>query len=160
MLTVQPIALPKPGLLEISQADKLVTYLSSLSLPESKIEAANWILEQWGISTVNLSGSAEWLLDNLKNDYQLISYEMSGNISRLIKLNYPAILEITLPNAQGTKYLALLSISNHTGTFGSVDRIEMPISTLEQLWNGKAIILWKDFENLPPKLSKGLISRG
>ncbi len=145
----------EPGLLEISQTDKLVTYLSSLSLSESKIEAAKWVLDRWGVVAENLSGANEWLLDDLNNDYQLISYEMSGNTDRLIRLNYPAILEMTLPNAQGTKYLALLSIDKDMGTFGSVDRIEMPLETLERLWNGKAIILWRDFERLPLKLAKG-----
>ena len=145
----------EPSLLEISGSDKLVTYLSSLSLSESRTEAVKWVLSRWGVVSGNLMGSNDWLLDDLENDYQLITYELSGNIKRLKGLNYPAILEITLPDSLGTKYLALLSIKDRMGSFGSVDKIEMPIETLGKLWTGKAIILWRDFENLPLSLDKG-----
>ena len=138
------------GSLEISQADKLITYLSSLSLMESKVEAVKWVLESWGLVSGNLVGLDDSVFANLASDYQLLQYEMTGNFQGLSAFNYPAILEITLPNAQGTKYLALVSIKGDRGVFGSVDRIEMPLSTLEPLWNRKAIILWRDFENLPP----------
>ena len=70
-------------------------------------------------------------------------------------MNYPVILEMNLPNAQGTKYLALVSSKDNFGTFGSVDKIEMPFSAIESLWNNKAIIFWKDFESLPKNFGKG-----
>tara|TARA_B100000686_G_scaffold255661_1_gene267176 strand:- start:975 stop:3065 length:2091 start_codon:yes stop_codon:yes gene_type:complete len=153
--TLAPIDKNEPGRLEISSNDKLVTYLSSLSLSESRAEAIKWILNRWGVVSGNLKGSSEWLLDDIENDYQLIPYELSGNLERLTQLNYPAILEITLPNSLGTKYLALLSIKEGKGFFGSVDRIEMPMKIIGKLWNGKAIVLWRDFESLPFSLTKG-----
>ncbi|MFQ5674085.1 MAG: AAA family ATPase [Nitrospinales bacterium] len=160
-VTPSSVATPSPstvadgGSLEISQSDKLVTYLSSLSLMESKVEAVKWVLESWGLVSGNLVGLDESVFENLASDYQLLQYEMTGNFQGLSAFNYPAILEITLPNAQGTKYLALISIKGDRGVFGSVDRIEMPLSTLEPLWNRKAIILWRDFENLPPLIRRG-----
>ena len=145
----------KSDLLVISANDKLVTYLSSLTHSESRAEAIKWVLNRWGVVSGNLKGSSEWLLDDIENDYQLIPYELSGNLERLTQLNYPAILEITLPNSLGTKYLALLSIKKGKGFFGSVDRIEIPMKIIGELWNGKAIVLWRDFESLPFSLSKG-----
>ena len=94
-------------------------------------------------------------LEMIEEDYQLSSFEVNGTLARLKKLNYPAFLEIALPNAQGTKYLALVSIQGDTGVFGSVDKIEMPLSIIDSLWTRKAIILWKDFENLPESLGIG-----
>ncbi|VAX30732.1 hypothetical protein MNBD_NITROSPINAE05-326, partial [hydrothermal vent metagenome] len=35
------------------------------------------------------------------------------------------------------------------GVFGSVDKLEMPLETINPLWTRKAIIFWKDFESLP-----------
>ena len=64
-------------------------------------------------------------------------------------------MEISLPNAQGTKYLSLSSIKGDIGVFGSVDKIEMPLSIINSLWTRKAIVFWKDFENLPESLSLG-----
>ena len=144
-----------PQLLEISQADKLVTYLSSLSLEESREEASKWVLETWGVDPGNLTGFDGTIFENLQADFGLSFYEFSGSFSRLAALNYPAILEISLPNTQGTKYLALISSNSKFGTFGSIDKIEMPLSAVSSLWNHKAIILWRDFESLPDDFSKG-----
>ena len=145
--------IPSNGMLSISDSEKLVTYLSSLTLMESKLEAVKWIFEAWNIAPENLQDKED--LEILIEDYQLLQYEMNGTMKRLQSLNYPALLEIALPNAQGTKYLALSSIKGDTGVFGSVDKIEMPLSIINSIWTRKAIVLWKDFENLPESFDLG-----
>jgi general secretion pathway protein A len=147
--------IPSNGPLNIFDPEKLVTYLSSLTLIESKLEAVKWILEAWNVSPENMQGLSEAGLKMIEEDYELSSYEVNGTLERLKNLNYPAFLEVALPNAQGTKYLALVSIQGDTGVFGSVDKIEMPLSIIDSLWTRKAIILWKDFENLPKSLRAG-----
>lgn len=148
-----------PDSIVISKSEKLVTYLSSLSLMESKVEAAKWVLESWGLVPGNLAGLDDSVFEFLETDYQLRQYELSGNFKQLAALNYPAILELTLPNAQGTKYLALISLNDGIGVFGSVDRIEMPLDVVNPLWGHRAIILWKDFEALPEDFNKGFEGR-
>ena len=147
--------IPSNGTLSILYPEKLVTYLSSLTLVESKLEAVKWILQAWNLNIGNLQSLTEADLEIIEEDYQLSSFEVNGTLARLKNLNYPAFLEIALPNAQGTKYLALVSIQGDTGVFGSVDKIEMPLSIIDSLWTRKAIILWKDFENLPESLGIG-----
>lgn len=147
--------IPSNGPLNIFDPEKLVTYLSSLTLVESKLEAVKWILEAWRVDPEEMQGLSETDLEIIKEDYRLSSFEVNGTLERLKNLNYPAFLEIALPNAQGTKYLALVSVQGDTGVFGSVDKIEMPLSIIDSLWTRKAIILWKDFENLPESLSVG-----
>ena len=148
-----PIEVPTNGALKISDSEKLVTYLSSLTLMESKLEAVKWILEAWKIAPENLQTKED--LEMLSDNYQLLQYEMNGTMKRLQSLNYPALLEIALPNAQGTKYLSLSSIKGDIGVFGSVDKIEMPLSIINSLWTRKAIVFWKDFENLPESFDLG-----
>jgi general secretion pathway protein A len=142
--------------LVLTQSEKLVTYLSSLSLEESKVEAAKWILESWGFDQSGgekIDGPA---LENLEAEFELASYELNGNFKRLTNLNYPAILEVALPNSMGTKYLALTQVKGERGVFGSVDKLEMPLETINPLWTRKAIVFWKDFESLPvDKLENG-----
>ena len=150
-----PVRIGAPEPLSISQPEKLVTYLSSLSLVESKIEATKWVLQGWGIEDDRLAGLNEFNIEHLDEEFELHSFEVNGNINRLTTLNYPAILEMALPNAQGTKYLALVSVAGDRGMFGSVDRIEMPLDTIDSLWTRKAIVLWKDFEYLPESLEAG-----
>jgi len=139
--------------LKMVDPEKLVTYLSSLTLIESKFEAVKWILEAWNVDPKKLQAKED--LEMLAENYKLLQYEMNGTMKRLQTLNYPALLEIALPNAQGTKYLALSSIKGEMGVFGSVDKIEMPLSMISSLWTRKAIVLWKDFENLPESLEFG-----
>ncbi len=138
-----------PGTLVITQPDKLVTYLSSLSLEESKLEAAKWILEAWGFDQSGSEMVDNGSFENLEAEFELSQYELNGNFRRLTNLNYPAILEVALPNSQGTKYLALISVKGDHGIFGSVDKIEMPLETINPLWTRRAIIIWKNFEFLP-----------
>ncbi len=147
--------IPSNGPLSIFDPEKLVTYLSSLTLVESKLEAVKWILEAWNVDPEDMQGLNETDLEMIEEDHRLSSLEVNGTLERLKSLNYPAFLEIALPNAQGTKYLALVSIRGDTGMFGSVDKIEMPLSIIDSLWTRKAIILWKDFENLPESLRAG-----
>ena len=139
--------------LNIVDAEKLVTYLSSLTLMESKLEAIKWILQAWDVDPLKIQAKTD--LEMLAEHFNLQQYEMNGTMKRLQSLNYPALLEIALPNAQGTKYLALSSIKGEKGVFGSVDKIEMPLSIIDSLWTRKSIVLWKDFENLPESLEYG-----
>ena len=145
----------QPGSVTFSRPERLAAYLSSLSHMESKAEAVKWILKSWGIPTANFDGSNESLFSQIETEYGLIPYEMSGDFKQLTALNYPAILELTLPNSQGTKYLSLTGIENNAGVFGSSDQMEMPLAAIDSLWNHKAIIFWRDFEKLPQKFDKG-----
>ena len=148
-----PMQIPGEGALNISDSGKLVTYLSSLTLMESKLEAVKWILQAWNIDPGELQSKED--MELLEENNQLLHYEMNGTMKRLQSLNYPALLEIALPNAQGTKYITLSSIKGNMGVFGSVDKIEMPLSIINSLWTRKAIVLWKDFENLPESFDLG-----
>ena len=147
--------IPSNRPLNIFDPEKLVTYLSSLTLVESKLEAVKWVLEAWNVSPENIQDLSEADFEMIEENYQLSSFEVNGTLGRLKNLNYPAFLEVALPNAQGTKYLALISIRGDTGVFGSVDKIEMPLSIIDSLWTRKAIILWKDFEKLPESIRVG-----
>jgi general secretion pathway protein A len=141
---------PAPNSLYIAEENKLVTYLSSLTLDESKQEAMKWLLKAWNIDTEEIED-----IQKVQDDYGMKVYESNATFERLIALNYPAMLEIALPNSQGTKYLSLTSLEGDSGSFGSIDRMKMPLELLDRLWTRKAIILWKDFENLPEDFESG-----
>ena len=153
LLKARRIPSTKP--LIISQQDKLVTYLASLSLNESRLEATNWILEKWNIDIASYQNKGASLLKAIAEEQKLLAYDLNANFDKLAVFNYPAILEISLPNTQGTKYLSLVSINGEDGIFGSVDRIEMPLKAIDLMWTHKAIILWKDFEGLPERFGTG-----
>ncbi len=142
-------------LLRLSKTDKLVTYLSSLTLEESRVEALKWILQSWDIASEEIRTASNLDPSELEEAFGLSIFDMNGTIKHLTTLNYPAILEVNLPNAQGTKYMALISIQGSNGIFGSVDKLEIPLSTIEPLLNHRVSIVWQDFENLPGVLELG-----
>ncbi|VAX31949.1 General secretion pathway protein A, partial [hydrothermal vent metagenome] len=76
--------------LVLTQSEKLVTYLSSLSLEESKVEAAKWILESWGFDQSGGERVDKLALENLEAEFELSPYELNGNFKRLTNLNYPS----------------------------------------------------------------------
>ncbi len=143
------------GVLAFSDPDTMVTYLSSLSHTDSKLEAFKWLLDVWGIYPDGKPVLDESFLDRMEHDFGILQFELNGDMEHLKSFNYPALLEITLPDAKGTKYLALTEIRDGIGKFGSVDRIEMPLSAIDPIWTRKAIILWKDFETLPENFERG-----
>jgi len=151
----KPLEPAQPELLRISKTNKLVTYLSSLSLAESKVEAVQWILKSWGVDKQERLQYRNPELQDLEEEFGFYIYQLNGNLKRLATLNYPALLEITLPNSEGTKYIALNSLKGDSGIFGSVDQLEIPLETIAPLWNHRALVLWKDFEDLPYLMENG-----
>jgi hypothetical protein len=100
---------------------------SSLSLNESRLEATSWILKEWHIDPIPYQKKDETLLESIAEEQNLLTYDLNANFDKLSTFNYPAILEITLPNAQGTKYLSLISIRGDRGIFGSLVLFVIPL---------------------------------
>ncbi len=155
---------PNPGLvsengvLKIANAGQLVNYLSTLSLTESKAEAARWALDRWGVLPENMRRFRAESLDSIELDYGLSIYELNASFKKLQTFNQPVLLELTLPAAKGTKYVALLSLEGDRAILGSADKLSVSFSIVEPLWSHRAHIIWRDFESLPP-MDKGFEGR-
>ena len=70
--------------LVISQQDKLVTYLASLSLDESRLEATNWVLKKWSIDII--LSRLVYINKNFKSfykKYKIMHAELSKNNSNI-----------------------------------------------------------------------------
>lgn len=154
-----PAVSAEAGTLRISRTEKLVAYLAGMSSSQSKIEAAKWILKSWGMLPQNLALVNEASLADLKGEFDLSALTVTGGWHRLRGLNYPAILEITLPDTDSTMYLSLIALKEDFGIFGSVDKLEIPLAIVEPLWHQQATVLWQDFENIPDVLKAGYRGR-
>jgi general secretion pathway protein A len=140
---------------KFSQEKKLVEELSKLSTGESKIEAARSVLKKWRAfkkETVTLTPQAKKIL---KADFGLSVYESNSNLNRLTTLNYPAMVELNLPDGKGARYLALVALKGSVGVFRSNETFEIPLSLFESLWTHKAWVPWKNFEELPGDMKAG-----
>lgn len=146
------------GVLQIGETGQLVTYLSSLNLAESKAEAARWVLDRWGVLPENMRRLRAESFESIQLDYGLSHYELNASFKKLRTFNQPVLLELTLPNSKGTKYVALLSLKGKQAVLGSSDKISIPFSLVEPLWNHRAHLVWRDFEELP-EMGKGFKGR-
>ncbi len=138
----------------LSTEEELVNTLATLTAGESKIEAARWVLNRWGAvrkETVTLNPRAREIL---KTDYGLSVYESNGNLNRLTTLNYPALVELALPDG-GVRYLALMGLEGDVGVFQSNETLEIPLTLFDALWTHKAWVLWNNFEGLPGDMQTG-----
>ncbi len=138
----------------ISTEEELIDALVTLTAGESKIEAARWVLKRWGAfrkETVTLNPRAREIL---KTDYGLSVYQSNGNLNRLTTLNYPALVELALPDG-GSRYLALVGLKGDVGVFQSHQTLEIPLSLFDALWTHKAWVLWNNFEGLPGDMQTG-----
>ncbi|MDD2336167.1 MAG: peptidoglycan-binding protein, partial [Geobacteraceae bacterium] len=78
-------------------------------------------------------------------------FSTRGNLGALLRLDYPAILELSLPEGKGQRYLSLI------GREGGLLVIAPPFkghatissSELEKLWTGRSFLPWKNVQNLP-----------
>ncbi len=151
----EPAPETSQALVQLSREKELVEELSKLTTGESKIEAARQVLKKWRAfkkETVTFTPKAQKIL---KADYGISVYESNGNLNRLTTLNYPALVELNLPEGKGARYLALVGLKGNVGIFQSSETFEMSLSLFESLWSRKAWVPWKNFEQLPASMKTG-----
>jgi general secretion pathway protein A len=120
---------------------------------ESAVAAFNAIAQIWGIVPIPLEkSSAESAdLEKYADRRGLRLARNKGNLGALLRLDYPAILELTLREGGGVRYVSLLG----TESGGLVvsppfqGRKTISGSELEKLWSGRSFLPWKNVLNLP-----------
>ena len=130
----------------------MVAELGSVSEAESARRAFNTLAGFWNVRTVPeslrlnpVNGMEQWALER-----DLSLYRFSGNLGALVRIDYPAALELTLPGIPGKRLIALVGIEDEQLV------IDLPIagrkpllfSEIEKYWSGQALFLWKDSLNL------------
>jgi general secretion pathway protein A len=144
-------------LIDLSQA--LAAELGNLTESESARRAFNALAGSWKVDPVPEypPGDPGKGMERAALDRKLLLYRFSGNLGALLRMDYPAVLEITLPGVLGKRFISLV------GTENGKLRVDPPIAgnktlsfdELEKHWSGQAFLLWKDVLNLFPKISLG-----
>jgi len=90
-------------------------------------------------------------------DRELRLYRFSGNLGALLHLDYPAMLELTMPGTQGKRFISLVGTENEHLLIDPpiAGRRSLSFSELEKHWSGQGFLLWKDFSNLLTNISPG-----
>lgn len=133
--------------------------LSGINEAKSAITAFNALAKLWHVPPVSDQTLRQYPrgLDRAAAERGLELHRYSGSLGHLSRLDYPAILEFTLPGVDGKRYLALTGLEQ--GRFyvtpPLAGRNSLSSAELEKFWSGVAYLPWKNFLNIPPLLTPG-----
>jgi len=122
--------------------------LGSVPEAESARRAFNALTGFWNVPPVPESlrlnpfhGMEQWALDR-----DLFLYRFSGNLGTLLRLDYPAALELTLPGIPGKRFVSLVGVKNERFLIDPpiAGRRSLSFNEIEKYWSGQAFFLWKD----------------
>jgi len=140
-------------------ARAMAAELGSVPEPESARRAFNTLAGFWNVPPVpespNLNpfnGMASAALDR---DLRL--YRSSGNLGALLRIDYPAALELSLPGIPGKRFVSLVGMEDEQLLIAPpiAGRRSLPFSEIEKYWSGQALFLWRDSLNLLKSASPG-----
>jgi general secretion pathway protein A len=126
---------------------------------ESARRAFNTLAGFWNVppipenSTLNPSDG----IDRAALDRKLQLYIFFGNLGALLRLDYPAALELILPGIEGKRFISVVGMDNEQLLVDPpiAGRKSFSFTEIEKHWSGEGFLLWKDFLNLLPNILPG-----
>jgi general secretion pathway protein A len=163
------IAPPRKGTEEQTKKDSRVTgpelframvaELGSVPEAESARRAFNALAGIWNLPPVKESLDLDPFkgMESAALDRSLRLYRHSGNLGALVRFDYPAALELTLPGVKGKRFVSLVGIEGEQLVIDPpvAGRRSLSFSEIEKYWSGQALFLWKDSLNLLKSASPG-----
>ena len=124
---------------------------------ESARRAFNTLAGFWKVPLIpeNSNFSYSDGMDPAALNRELRLYRFSGNLGTLLRLNYPAAVELTMPGIPGKRFVSLVGMENeHLFVDPPIGgRNSLSFTELEKHWSGQGFLLWRDFLNLLPSIS-------
>jgi len=133
--------------------------LEKVSESESARRAFNTLAGFWNVSPIPESGNLRQsnAMERSALDRELRLYRFSGNLGTLLRIDYPVVLELTIPGISGKRFISLVGMEK--GEFlvdpAIAGRSSLSFSELEKHWSGQGFLLWKDPLNLLASISPG-----
>jgi general secretion pathway protein A len=142
---------------ELSRA--MAAELGSVSEPESARRAFNALAGFWNVPPVPESPNLNPFngMASAAQDRDLRLYRSSGNLGTLLRIDYPAALELSLPGIPGKRFVSLVGMEEERLLIDPpiAGRSSLSFSEIEKYWSGQALFLWRDFLNLLKSASPG-----
>ena len=129
------------------------------NVPESKSaeRAFNALAGRWTVLPIPESEPLSQLngIERAARERKLRVHRFSGSLGALLRIDYPAVLELTLPGIPGKRLVSLVGMEN--GKFlidpPIAGRDSLSFSEIEKHWSGQGFILWKDPLNFPASIT-------
>lgn len=144
---------------------KTVHEIVSANPTQAAIASLNAILEMWKYQPVSSGNTQKKALvqhlDDLAESRGLRLLHFAGSIDYLVQCNYPSLVLIGVAADGMETYTAVTKVSNAmfsvTPAVNGKSLLTRP--ELEAIWHGRALIVWKNFVKIPPKITRGTRSK-
>ncbi len=137
----------------------MMAELGSVPEPESARRAFNALAGSWKVPPVPESSNHSSFkgMESAALDRDLRLYRFAGNLGALLRIDYPAALELTLPGILGKRFISLVGMEDEQFLIDPIiaGRRSLSFSEIEKYWSGQALFLWKDSLNLLKSISPG-----
>ncbi len=133
--------------------------LGRITESESARMAFNTLAECWNVQPIPEDNHLDES-DGLKQaalDRKLNLYRYSGNLGSLLRLEYPAVLELNVSGMQGKRFISLVGVKSKQLLVDPPigGRKFLSFGEIEKYWSGQGFLLWKDYLNLGKNVSPG-----
>ena len=134
-----------------SVAGGLEGRLASAAPGQSLRSALDVVLAAWRVAGLSSAEDPAVSLEAVAHRRGLEVLRLTGNLSMLRLLDLPAVLEVRLPGARESSFVALSAIDDDAAvlTIGS-ETVRATPAELDRVWFGDAQVVWRDFEWLGP----------
>jgi general secretion pathway protein A len=142
---------------ELSRA--MAAELGKIPESESARRAFNTLAGFWNVPPIPESNNLNQFngIERAALDRGLRLYRFSGNLGALLRLDYPTMLELSMPGLPGKRFVSLAGMENEQLLVEPpiAGRKSLSFIELEKHWSGQAFLLWRDPLNLMAGLSPG-----
>ena len=153
-----PVVVGKPALSGVKQAQN--EELSLRSKAKNAVQAFNALTSFWQVPPIGQLNEHSPILDQLKGragkrDLELIHF--NGRMDELLRLNSPALLNLSQKGTKGSILVALTGVRNgklviHPPLLG---RNTFSKAEISPLWFGQAFIPWRNREKIHLPMAQG-----
>ena len=137
----------------------LAAELGKVPESESIRRAFNTLARIWNVPPVPEIVNLDRLdtLERAALDRELRLHAFAGNLGTLLNIDYPAMLELTMPGIPGKRYISLMGKQNDQLLVDPqvAGRRSLSFGELEKYWSGQGYVLWKDPMNLLARIYPG-----
>jgi general secretion pathway protein A len=133
--------------------------LAGIPWQQSLVESSRAVFTQWAIPASELPPIADARqFRQAGAEFGLDVLFYTGEFSGLLDIDLPVLLELYLPGEAEPRYLALLRVSGTTATVspGLAGDGRLPLTLLQGLWSGRALVPWKNHADLGYVSQSGL----
>ncbi len=148
-----------PGVFGDELSQTMAVELEKITEAQSSRKAFNILAGLWKVRPFPENGDSSGFteMERAVLDRELRLYRFSGNLGALLRIDYPAVLELTPPGIRGKRFVSLVGIGNEQLLIDPpiAGRRSLSFRELEKHWSGQGFLLWKDPLNLLRTIAPG-----